>query len=82
MVRIDDTHAYHGWNWVRGHFLSMDKGTTRGMIGSQVFKVELPTASGRQIAEFSPARPRPEPSSPSLRPDPKEAKQRLRPEAK
>ena len=55
MVRIDDTHTYHGWNWVRGHFLSMDKGTTRGMIGSQVFKVELPTRSGRQIAEFSPA---------------------------
>jgi hypothetical protein len=55
MVRIDDTHGYHGWNWVRGRFLSMDKGTTRGMIGSQVFKVELPTRSGRQIAEFSPA---------------------------
>jgi len=55
MVRIDDTHSYHGWNWVRGHFLSMDKGTTRGMIGGQVFKVELPTGSGRQIAEFSPA---------------------------
>jgi hypothetical protein len=55
MVRIDDTHSYHGWNWVRDHFLSMDKGTTRGMIGSQVFKVELPTRSGREIAEFSPA---------------------------
>jgi len=55
MVRIDDTHAYHGWNWVRDHFLSMDKGTTRGMIGAQVFKVELPTRSGREIAEFSPA---------------------------
>lgn len=55
MVRIDDTHAYHGWNWVRGHFLSMDKGTTRGLIGGQVFKVELPTRSGRQIAEFTPA---------------------------
>jgi hypothetical protein len=54
-VRIDDTHHYHGWNWVRGRFLSMDKGTTRGMIGSQIFKVELPTRSGRQIAEFSPA---------------------------
>jgi hypothetical protein len=54
-VRIDDTHSYHGWNWVRGHFLSMDKGTTRGMIGAQVFKVSLPTHSGRQIAEFSPA---------------------------
>ena len=55
MVRIDDTHGYHGWNWVRGHFLSMDKGTTRGLMGAQVFKVELPTRSGRQIAEFSPA---------------------------
>jgi len=54
MVRIDETHGYHGWNWVRGHFLSMDKGTTRGLIGAQVFKVELPTRSGRQIAEFTP----------------------------
>ncbi len=55
MVRIDDTHGNHGWNWVRGHFLSMDKGTVRGLIGAQIFKVELPTRSGRQIAEFSPA---------------------------
>ena len=54
-VRIDDSHSAHGWNWVRGHFLSMDKGTTRGMIGSQTFNVEMPTRSGRQIAEFSPA---------------------------
>jgi hypothetical protein len=55
MVRIDDTHSYHGWNWVRGHFLSMDKGTTRGMIQSQIFKVEVNTRAGREIAEFSPA---------------------------
>jgi hypothetical protein len=54
MVRVDDAHYYKGWNWVRGHFLSMDKGTTRGLIGAQVFKVELRTRSGRQIAEFSP----------------------------
>lgn len=54
MVRVDDSHYYKGWNWMRGRFLSMDKGTTRGMIGSQVFKVELRTRSGRQIAEFSP----------------------------
>jgi hypothetical protein len=54
MVRIDNTHGYHGWNWVQGHFLSMDKGTTRGMMGAQVFNIELPTRSGRQIAEFSP----------------------------
>jgi len=54
-VRIDDFHTYHGWNWERGRFLSMDKGTTRGMIGAQVFNVALPTRSGRQIAEFSPS---------------------------
>ena len=55
MVRVDDAHYFKGWNWMRGHFLSMDKGTTRGMMSAQVFKVELPTRSGRQIAEFSPA---------------------------
>jgi hypothetical protein len=54
MVRIDEVHYFKGWNWVRGHFLSMDKATVRGLIGTQVFKVELPTRSGRQIAEFSP----------------------------
>jgi len=54
-VRIEDVHNFHGWNWVRGHFLSMDKGTTRGLIGAQIFKIALPTRSGRQIAEFSPA---------------------------
>ena len=54
-VRIDGTHSYHGWNWERDHFLSMDKGTTRGMIQAQVFNVGLPTRSGREIAEFSPA---------------------------
>ena len=30
--------TFNGWNWVRGHFLSMDKGTTRGMIGAQSFQ--------------------------------------------
>jgi len=54
MVRIDDTHHYHGWNWIRGRALSMDKGTTREMIGAQVFKVEVTTRGGREIAEFSP----------------------------
>ncbi len=54
-VRVDDVHYFKGWNWVRGHFLSMDKGTVRGMMGAQVFNVKLPTRSGRQIAEFSPA---------------------------
>lgn len=53
-VRIDDTHNYHGWNWVRDQFLSMDKGTTRGLIQAQVFNIAMPTRSGRQIAEFSP----------------------------
>jgi len=54
MIRVDDAHYNKGWNWMRGHFLSMDKETTRGLIGAHVFKVELPTRSGRQIAEFSP----------------------------
>jgi len=53
-VRVDDTHYYKGWNWMRGHFLSMDKGTVRGMIGANIFNIALPTRSGRQVAEFSP----------------------------
>jgi hypothetical protein len=54
MVRVDGVHYFKEWNWMRGHFLSMDKGTVRGMMGAQIFKVELPTRSGQQIAEFSP----------------------------
>ena len=53
-VRIDGFHAFHGWNWVQGHFLSMDKGTTRGLLEAKVFNVALPTSSGREIAEFAP----------------------------
>jgi hypothetical protein len=55
-VRVDNSHNYHGWNWVRDRFLAMDKGTARELIGSQVFKIEMP--GGRrapEIAEFSPA---------------------------
>jgi hypothetical protein len=33
----------------------MDKGTIRAMMSAQVFNIALPTRSGRQIAEFSPA---------------------------
>ena len=54
-VRVDGVHYYKGWNWMRGRFLSMDKGTVRGLIAAQVFNIALPTRSGRQIAEFSPA---------------------------
>jgi hypothetical protein len=54
-VRIDDITNYRGWNWARGDFLSMDKGTTRGIMGAQIFKVELQTRAGSEIAEFSPA---------------------------
>jgi hypothetical protein len=54
-VRIDDYHSSKGWNWVRGHFLSMDKGTTRGLMSAELFRIALPTRSGREIAEFSPA---------------------------
>jgi hypothetical protein len=55
MVRVDDAHSYHGWNWIRDRFLSMDKGTTRELIGARVFKVEIRGRRGREIAEFSPA---------------------------
>jgi hypothetical protein len=55
LVRVDNSHSHHGWNWVRGHFLLMDKGTTRELTGAQVFKVELRTGNGPRIAEFSPA---------------------------
>lgn len=54
-VRIDDVNYYKGWNWAGGrNFLSMDKGTVRGMLRAQIFNIALPTRSGRQIAEFSP----------------------------
>jgi hypothetical protein len=55
MVRIDGSHDHKGWNWVRGRFLAMDKGTVRGLIGAQLFNLEVRTRSGPQIAEFSPA---------------------------
>jgi hypothetical protein len=55
LVRVDNSHSNHGWNWVNGHFLSMDKGTTREMLGAQVFKVEMQTPEGPEIASFSPA---------------------------
>ena len=55
MVRIDDTHHYHGWNWIRGRFLSMDKGTAREVLGAHIFKVQIPGPRGPEIAEFSPA---------------------------
>ena len=55
MVRVDGSHGYHAWNWIRDRFLSMDKGTTRALIGARVFKVEIRGRRGPEIAEFSPA---------------------------
>jgi hypothetical protein len=56
MVRVDGAHSYHGWNWVRDRFLSMDKGTTRELIGAHIFNVQIRSRNGRpEIAEFSPA---------------------------
>ena len=54
-VRVDDAHDDHSWNWVNGHFLSMDKGTARELIGAHLFRVEFRTPDGPRIAEFSPA---------------------------
>jgi hypothetical protein len=53
LVRVDSHHGNHGWNW-NGHFLAMDKGTTRELIGSQIFKVEFLGYERPEIAEFSP----------------------------
>jgi hypothetical protein len=55
LVRVDDHHSDHNWNWVNGHFLSMDKGTTRELIGAHLFRVEFRTPEGPKIAEFSPS---------------------------
>jgi hypothetical protein len=55
MVRVDQSHSNHGWNWIRDRFLSMDKGTARELIGARVFKVQIPSGGGPEIAEFSPA---------------------------
>jgi hypothetical protein len=55
MVRVDNTHHYHGWNWIGGRFLSMNKGTVRELIGANIFKIEMPGRRGAEIAEFSPA---------------------------
>ena len=54
-VRADDGHSDHNWNWVNGHFLSMDKGTTRELLGARLFRIEFRTPEGPKIAEFSPA---------------------------
>lgn len=53
-VRVDDKHDDHNWNWIRGHFLAMDKGTTREMLGARLFRVEFQTPGRPEIAEFSP----------------------------
>lgn len=55
LVRVDDKHDTHNWNWIRGHFLAMDKGTTREMLGARLFRIEFQTPRGPEIAEFSPA---------------------------
>lgn len=52
-VRVDNSHFDHGWNW-NGNALSMDKNTTRELIGADVFKIEFLAYGGPQIAEFSP----------------------------
>jgi len=54
-VRADEGHSDHKWNWVNGHFLSMDKGTTRELLGARLFRIEFRTPEGPKIAEFSPA---------------------------
>ena len=54
MVRVNTSHSNHGWNW-NGKSLSMDKGTTREMLGAEVFKIQYLGPRGPEIAEFSPS---------------------------
>jgi hypothetical protein len=54
VTREDNHHDTHGWNW-DGRFLAMDKDTVRRLVGSSVFKVELPGPQEGNIASFSPA---------------------------
>ena len=59
MVRVDNSHSNHGWNWFGGRYLTMDKGTVRELIGAHLFRVEFLAERRRmppapQIAEFSP----------------------------
>lgn len=53
-VRIDESHGYKGWNWMRDRFLQMDKGTARGLIGAHIFNVQIQGRNRSEIAEFSP----------------------------
>jgi hypothetical protein len=54
-VRVDNSHDDHNWNWINGHFLAMDKGTARELIGARLLRIEFRTPDGPRIAEFSPA---------------------------
>jgi hypothetical protein len=53
-VRADDKHSNHGWNWINGRFLSMDKGSTRELVHAKVFKIEFRSLNGPEIANFTP----------------------------
>jgi len=75
-VRVDGVHYFKGWNWLRGHYLSMDKGTAR--------LDERPGFQHRAAHEKRPAdrgvhtrRPEFRSRQTSLRPDAEKAEQRL-----
>ena len=53
LVRVNDSHSNHGWNWTPD-FLAMDKNTTRELIGAQLVRIEFLSSRGPVIAEFSP----------------------------
>lgn len=55
LVRINDSHGNHNWNWVNGRFLAMDKDTVRQIIGARLLRIQFDTPHGAEIAEFSPA---------------------------
>ena len=55
MVRVDDAHYFKGWNWMRGHFLSMDKGTVRGLIGARFSRWNSQRGADDRSPSFLPA---------------------------
>jgi hypothetical protein len=55
MVRVDQHHSKHNWNWVNGDFLAMDEDTARELVQANIFNVEFTSRQGPQIAEFSPS---------------------------
>ncbi len=79
MVRVDDTHSYHGWNWIRNRFLSMDKGTTSRTGRGSHLQGANPRPQRTGNRGIFPRWPGSRTGKTGLRLDPEKAEQGLRP---